>query len=144
MNKLRKGSHTASRLTVHIVWVTKYRYHVLTGEVQKRSRDLIIQDCDALEIEILKGVVSKDHIHIHIEYAPKLSISKIVKQLKGRSSRMLQKEFKHLAKRYWGQRFWARGYGCWITGNITDEMVQQYLEHHRKPNDLGESDFILE
>ncbi len=144
MNKLRKGSHTVSRLTVHIVWVTKYRYHVLTGEVQKRCRNLIIQDCDALDIEILKGVVSKDHIHIHIEYAPKLSVSKIVKQLKGRSSRMLQKEFKHLEKRYWGQRFWARGYGCWSTGNITDEMVQQYLEHHRKPNDLGESDFILE
>ena len=93
MAKQRKGSHTVSRLTVHLVWVTKYRYHVLTGEVQKRCRSLIIQDCESMDIEILKGVVSKDHLHIHIEYPPKLSISKIVKQLKGRSSRLLQKEF---------------------------------------------------
>ena len=67
MRKYRKGSHTLTRLTVHIVWVTKYRYHVLTGEVQKRCRELLIQDCESLDISILKGVVSKDHVHIHIE-----------------------------------------------------------------------------
>ena len=144
MAKYRKGSHTISRLTAHLVWATKYRYHVLTGDVQKRCRDMIIQDCDSLEIEILKGVVSKDHIHIHIEYPPKLSISFISKQLKGRSSRLLQKEFSHLKKRYWGQRFWGRGYGVWSTGNITDEMVQEYLEHHRKPTDTTQDNFLLE
>ena len=130
MRKYRKGSHTLTRLTVHIVWVTKYRYHVLTGEVQKRCRELLIQDCESLDISILKGVVSKDHVHIHIEYPPKLSVSEILKKLKGRSSRFLQIEFPHLKKRYWGQRFWGKGYGAWSTGNITDEMVQKYLEHH--------------
>ncbi|MFT4568338.1 MAG: putative transposase [Saprospiraceae bacterium] len=85
----RKGSHTKTRLTVHIVWVTKYRYKVLEGEPQKRCRDLKGQDCDALEIRILKGVVGKDHIHLHIEYPPKLSLSVMLKQLKGRSSRLL-------------------------------------------------------
>ena len=137
-------SQTVSRLTVHIVWVTKYRYHVLTGEVQKRCRSLLIQDCGSLEIEILKGVVSKDHVHMHIEYPPKLSLSVILKQLKGRSSRLLQKEFPHLKKRYWGQRMWARGYGAWSTGNITDEMVQDYIEHHRKPTDNSQDNFLLE
>ena len=130
MRKYRKGSHTLTRLTVHIVWVTKYRYHVLTGEVQKRCRELLIQDCESLDISILKGVVSKDHVHIDIEYPPKLSVSEILKKLKGRSSRFLQIEFPHLKKRYWGQRFWGKGYGAWSTGNITDEMVQKYLEHH--------------
>ena len=144
MAKYRSGSHTLSRLTVHVVWVTKYRYHVLTGEVQKRSRSLIIQDCESLDIEILKGVVSKDHVHIHIEYPPKLSVSEIMKQVKGRSSRLLQKEFPHLKKRYWGQRFWAKGFGAWSTGNITDEMVQEYLEHHRKPTDNSQDNFLLE
>lgn len=74
MAKHRKGSHTVSRLTIHLVWVTKYHYHVLTGEVQKRCHSLIIQDCESLDIEILKGVVSRDHLHIHIEYPPKLSV----------------------------------------------------------------------
>jgi putative transposase len=96
-----------------------------------------------LEIRILKGVVGKDHIHLHIEYPPKLSLSVMLKQSKGRSSRLLQKEFPHLKKRYWGQRFWARGYGAFSTGNITEEMAQDYLEHHREsPND--EDDFFLE
>ena len=144
MSKYRKGAHTTTRLTCHIVWVTKYRYHVLTGDIQERCRALIIQDCESLEIEILKGVVSKDHIHIHIEYPAKLSISEIVKQLKGRSSRLLQKEFPKLKKRYWGRHFWATGYGAWSTGNITDEMVQEYLEHHRRSSDKSQDNFLLE
>ena len=144
MSKYRKGAHTVTRLTVHVIWVTKYRYHVLKGEVQERCRDLLIQDCESLDIEILKGVVSKDHVHMHIEYPSKLSVSWILKQLKGRSSRLLQNEFPHLKKRYWGNHFWASGYGAWSTGNITDEMVQEYLEHHRKPSDKSQDNFLLE
>ncbi len=130
-------------MKVHLVWVTKYRYHVLKGDVQKRCRDILRQVCDAPDIRILKGVVSKDHIHLHISYPAKLSISEIVKRLKGRSSRMLFTEYPELKKRYWGRHFWAIGYGAWSTGNITDEMVQEYLEHHREhPN--GDENFILE
>ena len=92
----------------------------------------------------MKGVVSKDHIHMHIEYPPKKSLSDIVKRLKGHSSRKLQMEFPHISIRYWGRHFWAIGYGCWSTGNITDEMVQQYLEHHRPPSNEGNDKMILE
>jgi len=140
---LRKGSHTVSRLTCHIVWVTKYRYKVLKGDVQVRCRDLLIQICDAENVHILKGVVSPDHIHMHIEYAPKQSISYLVKHLKGRTSRKLQQEFPKINDVYWGKHFWASGYGVWSTGNITDKTVSEYLEHHRKPNS-GNSNFILE
>ena len=136
--------HTVSRLTAHIVWVTKYRYHVLKGDIQLRCRDLIKQICDAEDIQILKGVISKDHVHIHIEYRPSKKISEIVKRLKGRSSRRLQEEFPSLRKRYWGKHFWGIGYGVWSTGNITDEMVQEYLEHHRKPSNEDNDNFILE
>ena len=135
MEENRKESHTVSRLTAHIVWVTKYRYQVLTGDIQIRCRDLVVQICNAENVQILKGVVSKDHVHIHVEYPPSLSVSVLVKNLKGRTSRLLQQEFPALGKKYWGQHFWAVGYGVWSTGNITDEMVQEYLEHHReKPN----------
>ena len=105
---------------------------------------LIIQICEAEDIEILKGVVSKDHVHLHIEYRPSQSVSDMVKKLKGRCSRKLQQEFPELNKRYWGRHFWAIGYGCWSTGNITDEMVNEYLEHHRNPRDNNESNFIVE
>lgn len=144
MEEYRRTSHTVSRMTAHIVLVTKYRYHVLKGDVQQRFRDLIIQICNAENVHILKGVVSKDHVHIHVEYPPLLSMSVLVKKLKGRTSRLLQQEFPQLEKRYWGQHFWAVGYGVWSTGNITDEMVQEYLEHHRdKPNAQSEN-WILE
>lgn len=140
----RSNGHSVSNLTAHIVWSTKYRYKVLEGDIKIRCRSILIQICDAEDIEILKGVVSNDHIHMHISYRPSQSISHIVKKLKGRSSRKLQQEFPELRKRYWGQHFWAIGYECWSTGNITDEMVNEYLEHHRKPDDKRESSFIIE
>ena len=144
MSEYRYSSHTVTRLTVHIVWVTKYRYHVLKGDIQVRCRELLTQICDAEDVKILKGVVSKDHIHMHIEYPPSLSISVLVKKLKGRSSRLIQLEFPELRKKYWGRHFWAVGYGVWSTGNITDEMIQQYIEEHEgEPVNADDSRFQI-
>ena len=140
----RMSSHTVSWLTVHIVWVTKYRYKVLIGDIQKRCRELVKQICDAEDVKILKGVVSSDHVHIDIEYRPSLAVSDIVKRLKGRTSRRLQEEYPVLGKKYWGRHFWAIGYGVWSTWNITDEMVQEYLKHHRKPGNIDTDNIILE
>ncbi len=142
-SKIRKGSHTVIRLTCHIVWSTKYRCKVLRGDIQIRCRELLIQIFEAEGIEILKGVVSSDYVHMHIEYDPKLSVSYMVKHLKGRTSRKLQQEFSSIRDRYWGKNFWANGYGVWSTGNITDEMVNEYLENHRR-EDSDNSNFILE
>jgi putative transposase len=111
MENLRKGSHSVHQLHVHIVWSTKYRYGVLRGDIQLRCRDLIRQVCDTLDVRILKGVVSKDHVHLHLSYPQKLSVSDMVKRLKGRSARMLLDEFSELKKRYWGQHLWGIGYG---------------------------------
>ena len=139
MNEYRYGGHTVSRLTVHLVWVTKYRYKVLTGDIQKRCRELLIQVCDTEDVRILSGVVSKDHIHMHIEYPPSVSISNLVKRMKGRASRLLQKEYTELSKRYWGKHLWGIGYGAWSTGNITEEIVQEYLKRHKSSsNDTDE------
>ena len=143
MSDQRSNGHTVSQLTVHIVWSTKYRYSVLEGDVKIRCRSLLIQICESEDVVILKGVVSKDHVHVHISYGPSISLSTLVKKLKGRSSSYLQQEFPELKKRYWGRHFWAIGFGCWSTGNITDEMVNEYLEHHRNPNSNDNSEFIL-
>ena len=105
----RQGSHTIYEMQVHLVWITKYRYGVLSGDIQLRCRDIIRQVCNSLDIKILKGVVSKDHIHLHISYPPQLSMSEIVKRLKGRSSRLLLAEFPGLKRRYWGNHFWGTG-----------------------------------
>ena len=123
MQNVRKGSHSIHQLHVHLIWSTKYRYEVLRGDIQLRCRELIRQTCDTLDIQILKGVVGKDHVHLHLSYPPKLSISEILKRLKGRSAKILLMEYSELKKRYWGGHLWGIGYGAWSTGNITDEMI---------------------
>ncbi len=141
--KQRQASHSVFKLQVHLVFCTKYRYRVLRGEVQERCRDLIRQVCDALDVRIIKGVVSSDHVHLHLSYPPKHSVSEIVRRIKGRSARKLLQEYPSLKRRYWSGHFWGIGYGAWSTGEITEALVNDYLEHHReRPN--GPENFILE
>ena len=107
------------------------------------ARPLRRLGCNVLDVKILKGVVSKDHIHLHVSYPPSLSLSDLVRRLKGRSATLLLQEFAELKRRYWGGHFWGIGYGAWSVGNLTDELLQSYLDHHKDhPN--GEENFILE
>ena len=126
----RTGSHTITSIQIHIVWITKYRYKVLTGEIAERAKLLVRRICSEENVEILSGVVSSDHIHILISMNPSISFSRLVKFLKGKTSHQLQMEFPSLRKRYWGQHLWARGYFAVTVGNVTDEMVKKYIEHH--------------
>jgi len=132
MPEYRKGAHTLYDIQYHFVWVTKYRYKVLRGEVAERTRDLIRQICMSRDINILKGHVSVDHVHVLVSCPPTLSPSKVAQYLKGRSSRKLQDEFPHLKKRYWGQHLWARGYFCASVGTVTQEQIMEYIEKHEQ------------
>lgn len=69
----RQVSHTKFKIEYHFVWVTKYRYQVLQGELANRVRDLVRQTCEHFEIQILRGVVSKDHVHILVSAPPNMS-----------------------------------------------------------------------
>ncbi|MFK5947274.1 MAG: IS200/IS605 family transposase [Methylococcales bacterium] len=140
--KYRHCSHTKYNIEYHFVWATKYRYQVLTGDVGLRVRELIRQTCEHLEIEILKGVVSKDHVHLLVSAPPHWSVLNIMKRLKGRSSMKLFQEFPLLKKRYWGQHFWARGYFCVTAGELTEKMISEYLSHHFERK--GEDNFDVE
>ena len=114
-------------LKYHVIWVTKYRYKILQGDIAERARDLLRQICVAREVTIIRGAVSPDHIHMLVAAPPQLSPSKLVQFMKGRSSRLLQQEFPALRKRYWGQHLWARGYFCCSSGNVTDEVIAEYI-----------------
>jgi putative transposase len=129
----RYGSHTVFNIEYHFVWATKYRYKVLIGDVALRVRELVRQTCEVFEIQIIKGVVSKDHVHIFVSAPPTMAPSEIMRRIKGRSSSKLFADFPHLQKRFWGRHFWARGFFCASSGNITDEMIKIYLEHHFEP-----------
>ncbi len=129
----RYGSHTVFKIQYHFVFVTKYRYQVLKGDIGLRARELIRETCEAFEIDILKGVISKDHVHLLLSAPPHISASDIMKRIKGRSASKLFESFPYLRKRFWGRHLWARGFFCVTSGEVTESMIKNYLEHHFEP-----------
>ena len=127
-----------------LVWIPKYRKKVLTGEVAVRTRDILRRVALVHELEIIAGKVAVDHVHMFIGYRPTQSISKTVQSLKGVSSRVLLQEFKHLRRQFWGRHFWARGYLAVSSGNITDEMIQEYIEEQEGTPVVDESRFQID
>ena len=140
MEHYRKSSHSRFDIKYHFVWVTKYRKRILTGAVAVRLRDLVREVCRTEEIEILQGAVSSDHVHVLLSCPPNLSPSKIMQLIKGKTSRKLLMEFKHLQKLYWGRHFWARGYFVASSGNVTDEVIKEYIrtQDNVEPTDGGD------
>ena len=109
MQKYRTTSHTKYDLEYHLVWITKYRRGVLSGVVGTRVRELVREICRANEIEIVKGHVGRDHVHLFVSVPPYLLVSKVVQYLKGKTSHKLLMEFAHLRRQFWGRHLWARG-----------------------------------
>lgn len=123
----RKTAHSIYDLKYHIVWITKYRKPVLQGEIAWRVRELIRQTCATLDVYIERGHVSKDHVHLFVLAPPDLAVSELVQRVKGRSSRLLLQEFNELRRQFWGRHLWARGYFVASSGNVTDEIIKQYI-----------------
>ena len=124
------AAHTRFYQGFHVVWVTKYRYEVLQGPMRERIREIIAQTCAEMGVHIVQGVLCRDHLHMFLSIPPKLALSNVMQRIKGRSSRRIQLELPELRKRYWGRRFWARGYVSTTSVNVTDDIITQYLELH--------------
>jgi putative transposase len=141
MTEYRKGSHTVYDLKYHVVWITKYRKAVLRGEIGLRLRELIRQTCEAQEVYIVKGHVAVDHVHLLLLVPPSIAVSDLVQRLKGRSSRKMLEEFGELRRQFWGQHLWARGYFVASSGNVTDEIIAQYIEMQNEKPQSDNEDF---
>jgi putative transposase len=125
-----RGCHTVFDHRYHIIFATRYRYDVQRGALRLRVRENIRQICAELGVTIVKGVRSRDHVHLFVAVPPQLAVSELMRRVKGRSARKIQQEFPAIRKRYWGCHFWARGYFSTTSGNITDDVILQYLEQH--------------
>ena len=87
------GSHTVFHHRYHVVWITKYRYKVLEGALRERIRTIIRQVCRELGVQIVSGVLSREHVHMFVEIPPHIAVSDFVRRVKGRSSHRVQMEF---------------------------------------------------
>lgn len=144
MENYRKSSHAVYDIKYHLVWITKYRKPVITGRIAERTRELVRIVCKNNEVEILAGHVSKDHIHLLVSVPPHLSATKLVQYIKGYSSRKLLMENNGLNKEFWGQHLWARGYFVASSGNVTDEVVIQYIQHQDVAENQRSDNFTVE
>ena len=144
MRNYRLGAHTKTDLKVHLIWIPKYRKKVLKGQVAIRTRDLLRQIAMEHEIHVISGKVAVDHVHMFISYRPTQNVSKIMQWLKGISSRVLMAEFAHLKKEFWGRHLWSRGYMAVSSGNVTDEMIQEYIEQQEGESIVDDSRFLID
>jgi putative transposase len=135
LTEYHHSAHAVWDIKYHLVWITKYRYRMLRGDVAERARELIRQICAARDVQIIRGAVSPDHIHILVVAPPQLAPAKLVQFIKGRSSRLLQQEFPALRKKYWGQHLWARGYFCATVGAVDEKTVMAYIENQKWDQD---------
>ena len=110
---------------------------MLTGEIATRVRDLIREICRSRDVEIIKGHVSKDHVHIFVSVPPHVSVSDLMQSIKGKSFRKMMSEYKALSRAFWGRHIWARGYFVASSGNVTDEVIMQYIELQGKEPEDG-------
>jgi putative transposase len=144
MKNYRKTSHSVYDIKYHLVWITIYRKPMLTGPIAKRLRELIREICHSMDIEIIKGHISKDHVHLLVSVPPYHSVSTVLKRIKGKTSRRMLSESRILAKQCWGRHLWARGYFAASSGNVTDEVIAQYIELQTHPERDRDDDFTVD
>jgi len=132
MSRFKKLSQTIWHCQYHIVWVPKYRYRILHGEIAKDVEDLIRAFSNQQECEVIELNVQIDHVHLLVMVPPKVSISSYVGSLKGRVAIRIFSKYKRLKQKpYWGNHFWARGY-CVDTVGLDSEMIRKYVKHQEK------------
>ncbi len=144
MENYRHSAHTRFDIQYHFVWTTKYRKAVLGGAVGVRLRELVREVCRTHDLEILQGHVAREHVHILVSAPPNMSASKIMQYVKGKSSRKLMMEFRHLNKQFWGRHIWARGYFVATSGNVTDEVIREYIRLQGEEPRSGEENFRVD
>ena len=132
MSKYKKLSHVVYKCDYHIVWVPKYRYRILTGQVKDMIEEDIRMLCEWKKCELQEMSVQSNHIHLVLSIPPKVSVSQMMGVLKGKLAIKLFKSYpKMKEKLYWGNHFWARGYFVSTVG-IDEEVIKRYVKHQEE------------
>ena len=133
-NDIRQGRHCVFNLHVHLVFVTKYRRNVFTKAVLDDMRGIFAEICQKFEAVLVEFDGEDDHVHLLVNYPPKVAISSLVNSLKGASSRVLRKRNKTLEKRYWKGVLWSPSYFAASCGGAPISIIRQYIEHQKTPD----------
>jgi putative transposase len=131
---IRTGRHCVFNMHVHLVFVTKYRRNVFT----KKSLNIlaiIFEDvCSQFEATLVEFDGERDHVHLLVQYPPKLALSKLVNSLKGVSSRLLRKHVKEIQQYYWKGVLWSPSYFASSCGGGSIEIIKEYIQNQQSPS----------
>jgi putative transposase len=127
MRGYHRTAHTLDELHYHFVFTTKYRKPVLRGEIGQRVREMVREICKSHDVEILKGAVKRDHVHLFVSAPPHLAPSRLMQAVKGKTSHELMMEYRRLNQEFWGRHLWARGYFVCSSGSVTDEVIAEWV-----------------
>lgn len=128
----RTGRHCVFGLHVHLVFVTKYRRSVLTDAAHETLRELFAKVCQDFEAVLVESNGEDDHVHLLVEYPPKVALSKLVNSLKGVSSRRLRQQHPEIANRYYKGVLWSPSYFAASCRGAPLSIIRQYVENQRK------------
>ncbi len=132
-NQIRAGRHCVFNMHVHLVFVTKYRRKIFTKTILEFLETIFINVCDDFEAELVEFDGEVDHVHLLINYPPKVAVSKLVNSLKGVSSRLLRKQFPSIHKQYYKGVFWSPSYFAGSCGGAPIDIIKQYIEQQQTP-----------
>ena len=133
-NDIRHGRHCVFKMHVHLVFVAKYRRKVFDGDAIERLRAIFGKVCTGFEAHLIEVDGEDDHVHLLVEYPPKLAVSALVNSLKGGSSRLLRKELPDIRDRYWKGVLWSPSYFASSCGGAPISIIRQYIEQQQTPH----------
>lgn len=124
-------THTKYNCTYHIVFVPKYRRKVMYGQLRQEIGQILSTVCKITGIQLIKGGVCPDHVHMYISIPPKMSLSTVMSKLKGKSALMIFDRHPEYRDKY-GRHFWARGYYAETVGQINEDTIMKYIEEQKE------------
>ncbi len=124
-------THTKYNCTYHIVFVPKYRRKVMYGQLKQEVGQILSTVCKITGIQLIKGGVCPDHVHMYISIPPKMSLSSVMSKLKGKSALMIFDRHPEYRDKY-GRHFWARGYYAETVGQVNEDTIMKYIEEQKE------------
>jgi len=132
---IRHGRHCVFLMHVHLVFITKYRCGVFSKKILDDLQEIFSGVCTDFEAELVEFDGEDDHVHLLVNYPPKVAVSTLVNSLKGVSSRMIRKKnYSSIRKNLWGDALWSPSYFAGSCGGAPIEILRQYIEQQKTPH----------
>ncbi|MBR5556235.1 MAG: IS200/IS605 family transposase [Acinetobacter sp.] len=132
--EIRTGRHCVFNMHVHLVFVAKYRRDVFTKAMLETMNEVFKRVCLDFEAVLVEFDGEHDHVHLLVNYPPKVAISSLVNSLKGASSRILRSKHPEIKNKLWGNALWSPSYFAASCGGAPISIIKQYIESQQTPH----------